>query len=195
SKNTPGLLWAEDFLHAEPQNITIPPGGKHKVHLTLRNDLPVPGEYRSHIWITAEKAHKPAPTSGTNISTATGVSMPVFIRSGDVTAKISIDRISVHATADKEMEARFMLNRVGNQSIYGDIELVCTGGSKDTTLQTLYGIAVYTEISQRHMRVPIQLPDESDCPRIQVNFRTAIKQEGQTGAILATAETNMNWQK
>src|SRR5690606_23596221 len=112
------------------------PGGTQQVRILLRRPADLaPGEYRSHLWIITETKPEGFSADGADasrsfkLSIQPSLTMPVFVRHGnlDVSAQISDVRYSAVPGGGS---VSFVLNRTGNRSLYGDINIICTGGGE-----------------------------------------------------------------
>ena len=183
---------ADDMIVYAPRRVVLPPGGSQQVRLMLRKpkDL-AEGEYRSHFWIEPEaesvkfdpSQFKGDPTKGpaVQIKMLTGITLPVIVRVGDLTATAGIQGGAVKRKGT-DGEATFVLTREGNRSIYGDMEFTC--GS--TVVTQIRGIAVYTEVTKRNLSFDLKnLP--ADCTSVNVTYRAAEDDAQFKGGTMAQA--------
>jgi hypothetical protein len=129
-----------------------------KVQLVNAQKL-VEGEYRSHIYFRAVPSTKPlgdvAPQQDTTKFSATltpvfGITIPVIIRVGESTGKVSLSDLSITAVSDTLSKLKMNFNRTGNTSVYGDIFVNYTSPQgKVTQVSMVKGFAVYTPNSLR----------------------------------------------
>lgn len=179
--NDPGadLKLADEMVRYAPRRIVLAPGASQQVRLMLRRpkDL-ADGEYRSHFWIEPEaEAVKftPSPEAeagkgpAVQIKMLTGMTLPVFVRSGNLTASASITDVKV-VPAGENLKVSFTLHREGTRSIYGDLRFFC-GGVTEKPHKEIRGIAVYTEVTKRLLTFQIPAKQENGAPCSQVSIQ------------------------
>jgi hypothetical protein len=183
---------ADDMVVYAPRRVVLPPGGSQQVRLMLRKPKGLAdGEYRSHFWIEPEEEavkfdpskFKGDPTKGpaVQIKMLTGITLPVIVRVGDLSAKAGIHTGAVKRKGS-DGKATFVLTREGNRSLYGDMEFTC--GS--TVVGQVRGIAVYTEVTKRNLDFDLKnLP--ADCTTVNVTYRAAQDDAQFTGGVMAEA--------
>jgi hypothetical protein len=160
SKPDSGQNFADPFLRVFPRTVSLAPNESQviKVQLT-RTDKLTSGEYRSHLYFRSVpkqtalgEEEKPKDTSDVSakLIPVFGITIPIIIRSGDVSAKVSLSNISLDLVSDTVPKLRMTFNRSGNMSVYGDIKIVYVpvqGKSVDVCL--IKGFAVYTPATVR----------------------------------------------
>ena len=125
----------------------------------------LPGEYRSHLYFRAEKNYKPlglknSPKDTTLLSVQLipvyGMSIPVIIHSGVVNVSSALSDLQLVNQPDNMQSLKFTINRTGNISVYGDIEIqfIPTQG-KPFEVGAVKGVGVYTNISKRNIFVKL----------------------------------------
>jgi len=150
----PGQKFADRFLRFFPRMVTLGPNEAQviKVQLTKTNELQQ-GEYRSHIYFRAvpderplgEEAIKDSTTIAIKLTPIFGITIPVIIRVGASDVKVAISDLSVSLPADSLPRMKFTLNRTGNMSVYGDINVdYITPDGKVIPAGSIKGLAVYT---------------------------------------------------
>ena len=179
----PDLKEAKDMIRYAPRRVTIPPGGSQQIRLMLRRPRDLPdGEYRSHIWIVpeadvAEFNPNPEPVpdgkSAVQLAMLTGISLPVFVRNGKLTATGKLADPVITRDGDK-LKLEMVIEREGDRSLYGDMDFVCNGGGAEKVLTQIRGIAVYTEVSKRKVHFDLPYPEggAAACPNIKVLYRS-----------------------
>ncbi|MDZ3832014.1 MAG: molecular chaperone [Sphingopyxis sp.] len=155
---------ALDMIVFSPRRVTLPPNQPQVIRVGVR----VPeglaaGEYRAHMLFRAVPDAAPVTepkgaSGGVSIAITPiyGITIPVIVRVGDLSAVASIGEAWVEETADGAAFT-FDLRREGGRSVYGDIEVTRPGLA--APLLTARGIAVYPEINERtvSLRVPPEL--------------------------------------
>lgn len=188
------IHWADDMIKYAPRRVTVPAGGSQQVRLLLRRprDLP-PGEYRSHLWIIteveAQKFDAEPGKKAVHLTMQPAMTLPVFVRNGDLTATAKITDARLVAGSDGTTVS-FVLHRDGTRSLYGDLNVVCTGGAQEFVASQIRGIAVYTEVAKRTFEYDVPVPPEhaSDCRAVRIEY-VADKEDTQYGGQLMASAT------
>ena len=189
-----GLKPADEMIRFSPRRVVLPPGASQQIRLMLRRpkDL-AEGEYRSHFWIQPEaeavkftpnpdKKNEKGPT--VQIKMLTGMTVPVFVRNGDLTAAVSFSDVSM-APEGNGVKVKFTLNREGARSVYGDLKAYCVGGG-DTPLVESKGIAIYTEITRRRMELAVPFPEgTAACNQVTIKYVAEDEDSQYKGGIMA----------
>jgi hypothetical protein len=85
-----------------------------------------------------------------------GISIPVIIRVGENTTKVEFSNLSLDRPKDLAPVLNMTINRTGNMSVYGDINVdFISPEGKVTRVATVNGLAVYTPTLKRqhHMEL------------------------------------------
>lgn len=159
----PGQQFADRFIRFFPRSVTLGPNEAQvvKVQVVRTNELQA-GEYRSHFYFRAvpkalplgeEKIAHDSTAIAVKLTPIFGITIPVIIRKGESTAKVTISDVSFALVNDTVPRISFKFNRTGNMSVYGDINVdhVSTGG-RVTRVGTANGVAVYTPNSSRRFQ-------------------------------------------
>ena len=196
----------EDMVRFAPRRFTLAPKSSQQVRMILRTPSGLAdGEYRSHFWVRPEedveelrlKAERRAAkegkkSGGVSLTMLAGVTMPVIVRKGGLSATASVTNLRATETGGY-VDIGFSLIREGNRSVYGDINYVCNEGVGAYTLRTTRGIAVYTELNQRNFNLRIEkAPGQPRCSSLTVTFTQTDGFKGDTEAVLASAKTQVN---
>jgi P pilus assembly chaperone PapD len=146
---------ALEMITYAPRRVTLAPNQPQMIRVGVRPPADLPdGEYRVHMLFRAIPAPKPAtadeavPPEGFSIrlTPVYGVTIPVFVRAGQLSADARIDGARL-LTQDGRQAIAIDLSRTGNRSVYGDIQ-VLKPGSKDPAV-VARGVAIYSEIGRR----------------------------------------------
>nr|HMT30454.1 molecular chaperone [Bacteroidia bacterium] len=135
-----------------------------KVQLSKTDQLK-PGEYRSHVYFRAERDDKPlgeieAKVDSGSISVSLipifGITIPVIVRIGELSASVTISDVNVHKT-DTAYAVGMMLHRTGSKSVYGNIkvEYISVDG-KSIEVGRANGVSVYTPNTKRFFEIKLQ---------------------------------------
>jgi P pilus assembly chaperone PapD len=151
----PGQLFADKNIRFFPRSVTLGPNEAQsiKVQIIRANEL-APGEYRSHFYFRATPKAKPLGEKEEQRDTTTisvqlipvfGITIPVIIRVGESTSKVTISDLGFNMVNDTIPNFRLVFNRSGNMSVYGDLAVdhISTQG-KITRVGVANGVAVYT---------------------------------------------------
>ncbi|MBL0339998.1 MAG: molecular chaperone [Bacteroidetes bacterium] len=161
-----GQLFASPYLRFFPRSVVLGPNESQllKVQLSKTEQLK-PGEYRSHVYFRAERDDKPlgeieARVDSGSISVSLipifGITIPVIVRIGELSASVSISDVKIHKT-DTAYAVGMMLHRAGNKSVYGNIkaEYISIDG-KATEIGRANGVSVYTPNTKRYFEIKLQ---------------------------------------
>ncbi|MCX6249151.1 MAG: molecular chaperone [Bacteroidetes bacterium] len=166
-----GQYFADPYLRYFPRMVSLAPNEAQVVKLQVsRASQMHPGEYRSHLYFRAipdetplgdKKSDKEVKKDTTGISIQLkvmfGITIPVIIRVGDLSASVTLSDLSITSTNDTVPQLMMVFNRTGNKSVYGDIEVKYTG-LDDKTIQVAIakGVAVYTPNLRRQFHVNLR---------------------------------------
>lgn len=157
-------LFADDLIRFSPRRVTVEAGAFQKVRVMVRKPKDLKeGEYRTHL------VFQSLPKQNTNSLDESGdlsvsvdpiveVSIPVIVRHGKLTTKLSIQSPSLGEDA-----IAFTLGREGSRSTYGDVEVfINNGAQKGERVGYVRGLSVYYPNNKRIVEVPLQLPTSYD---------------------------------
>lgn len=156
-----GELFASDIIKYSPRKIVLAPKETQKIRLMSRLKADSPdGEYRSHLLIQQEpEAMKPPSakedggvSGGVDIQVRAvfGVSIPVILRKGDLTATDSLNDLKIVKNGDNTF-LQLAVNRTGTKSILGTLKIY----SGEQMVGILKGVAVYLSTPRRIVQVQI----------------------------------------
>lgn len=150
---------ARDMVLFAPRRVTLPPNQPQAIRLSARAPDGLPdGEYRIHLLFRAIPAPQPvaAPQKVDGVAFQLrpiyGVTIPVIVRLGNLEAKAALSNIR-KVTDGGKPAISLDISRSGNRSTFGEIRVYKAGVAEP--IATVAGIAVYTEIGQRSVIVPI----------------------------------------
>ena len=158
--------FADKYLRVFPRRVTLAPNEAQtvKVQLTKTNEL-TPGEYRSHLYFRAVPNEKPLgekePFKDSSISVRLvpifGISLPIIIRQGESTTKLSFSNASFQMESDSSPLLKITFNRSGNMSLYGDVTVnYISLSGKVTKVGNIKGLAVYTPNTIRNFNLLLE---------------------------------------
>ncbi len=159
-KATDQEKYALDAIRYAPRRVTLPPNQPQSIRIGLQpNDGLPDGEYRAHMLFRAIPKAAPvdsagAPTEGLKIQIIPiyGISIPVIVRKGNVTATAALANVRI-GKDNEGPTLEFDMNRSGNRSLFGEIHVTKPGVSEP--LHVSKGIAIYPEINQRVVSIPL----------------------------------------
>jgi hypothetical protein len=194
---------ADDLIRYSPRQVMLEPNVSQTIRLQLRKpESLADGEYRSHLLFRAvppegaipgnvvESEDKKATGYSIRLTPIYGVSIPVIVRQGQTSVKASLTELSVQP-AEKAGDPPILqvkIRREGNQSVYGNLQVTFVSSSgREQVVGTLNGLAVYTPIPDRIVRIALQPPPgvTLEHGRLRVSYARA----EQKGDLLAEAET------
>lgn len=150
---------AEDMILYAPRKVVLPPDQPQAIRLSARAPQGLPdGEYRVHMLFRAIPAPRPvvAPPKVEGVAFQLrpiyGVTIPVIVRLGNLEATAALSNVRKVVDNGKPAVA-LDISRTGNRSTFGEIRVLKAGIDKPLAMAA--GIAVYTEIGQRSVTLPI----------------------------------------
>lgn len=159
--------YASDVVLFAPRRVDLPPHSSQRVLLQVNRVGLRPGEYRSHLLfrevpnrgsVVGESDRK----RGVSISLTplTGVSIPVIVRRGETSARVRITKLRLAREGDTP-SLTMEINRSGNQSVRGDIEVIHISSCGKMQRVVLFrGISVYTPLNTRSVKVGLPAGSE-----------------------------------
>lgn len=177
---------ALSLIRYNPRKVVLAPNQPQSIKIGL---IPAPdladGEYRVHMLFRAIPTAKPVVAdpkaqSGIAISLTPiyGITIPVIVRKGSLTATAALaaPKLIRDETGDY---LSIRLSRTGGRSVYGRVRVTRTG--VDKPLVDARGIAVYTEVGEREVRLPI---DPSVAAQLKGSVKIQYLEESDTGGSL-----------
>lgn len=157
-----------DMILFSPRQVTIPPGGRQRIRMSLRRPPEMPdGEYRAHL-----RFQKLAPDTspsqdsnqppGLNLSLMVnlGFSIPVVVRQGPYNAGVTISDVRfIPAYQDEKRQPKLelQLNRTGYNSTTGRIQVYWTPPQgNEVRIGQMNNVTIYPEINKRFVRVTLK---------------------------------------
>ena len=162
----PGQNFADKYLRFFPRSVTLAPNEAQVVKMQLiRTDQLQPGEYRSHVYFRAvpkqtalgtEEKVKDSTAIGVKLIPIFGITIPVIIRSGESTMKVTLSDLKLEALNDTTTRMMMSFNRSGNMSVYGDILIEhISSSSVKTQVGIVKGVAVYAPNAVRKFTIEL----------------------------------------
>lgn len=151
---------AEAMVLYAPRKVTLPPNQPQSIRISARApDGIADGEYRVHMLFRAvpppRPVTEPRQVQGVsfNLRPIYGVTIPVIVRLGNLEAKAGIANVRKVSGDDGKPAIALDLNRTGARSTFGEVRVLKAGVTQPIAI--VRGIAVYTELNQRSVMVPI----------------------------------------
>lgn len=150
---------AEEMVLFAPRKIVLPPDQPQAIRLSARAPQGLPdGEYRVHMLFRAVPAPQPVTEQkkvdgiAFQLRPIYGVTIPVIVRLGNLEAKAGLSNIR-KVTDGGKPAISLDISRSGSRSTFGEIRVLKAGVEKPIAMAA--GVAVYTEIGQRSVTIPI----------------------------------------
>ncbi len=153
---------AQSMIRFAPRKIQLLPNQPQQIRVSLRKpENLADGEYRVHMLFRAvpEESLEPiVPPKeepegiAIQLRPIYGISIPVIIRQGNLQATPGLGKIQKTSVEEQSVLA-VDITRQGNKSVYGALKVWQSGMKKPVAL--LRGVAVYPEVTQRTIMVPI----------------------------------------
>lgn len=185
-----------DMLVYSPRRVTLPPNQPQTIRIGVRPPEGLAdGEYRAHMLFravpdaTAVVAPADTPVEGVSISLTPiyGVTIPVIVRQGTVTATAAISNPRLLHEGD-EHALLFDLSRQGNASVYGEVVVMRQGVAEPVMVAR--GVAIYPERDRRVVGLPLTA-EQAAALRGPVTIRY-IEDRSRGGATLAEVSAVLN---
>ena len=150
---------AEAMILYAPRKVTLPPHQPQSIRINARAPQGLAdGEYRVHLLCRAipeaRPVTAPVPTQGVSfrLTPVYGVTIPVIVRLGNLSATAAIANVAKRIDGGKPVIG-LDLSRIGDRSTFGEVRVMKAGLAEPIAVAG--GIALYTEITQRRVNVPI----------------------------------------
>ncbi len=155
---------AADMLVYAPRRVTLAPREPQAIRIAARPPQGLPdGEYRVHMLFRAIPSANPvAPAAADGdlakglrfqLTPVYGVTIPVIVRLGNLEAKAGIANVRLDQGPNGS-SVSLDLSRSGARSTFGEVRVLKAGAKDPIAVQK--AVAVYTEVSSRHVSVPIR---------------------------------------
>ena len=186
-----GEYFASDVLRYSPRQVILEPKSTQKIRIMSRLKANASeGEYRSHLLVQEipkpEKAQKAGEQAdrklGINVQAVFGVTIPVILRKGDLSAEISLSAPKIEKIGE-DTYLTIAINRSGTKSVLGTLNAF-TDSQK---IGILKNIAVYLSTPRRVISVKL---DPKHAKKISgKNIRVTFGAEEENEDAPATALT------
>lgn len=177
----PGQYFADPYLRYFPRRVTLAPNESQVVRMQLRRSPDMAdGEYRSHMYFRAVPDERPlgediledTTAIGIRLVPIFGITIPVIIRHGEVNVAVDIGQVELIEDSEQRPQLRFMINRNGNISVYGDISVEHEApGVSPVVIGQVRGLAVYSPNASRSFTLPLVPPEGRDLTKGKLTIR------------------------
>ncbi len=194
-----GEHFADSMLRFSPRQVVLKPGEGQTVRVMATKPAGLAeGEYRSHLLFRALPPENAGETLEQNnvaeggisvkLIPVYGVSIPVVVRQGKLHAGAQLSGLALHSDKPEASYVSVVLERSGNASLYGDVDVVYTapgGKGGERVLGELHGVSVLAPYPHRHVRLDITLPEGVRLEHggtLRVRFRNSPEETQPTNA-------------
>lgn len=150
---------AQEMILFAPRKVTLPPNQPQAIRLSARAPEGLAdGEYRVHMLFRAIPEPLPAVEQkkiegvAFQLRPIYGVTIPVIVRLGNLEAKAALSNVR-KITDNGKTAIALDISRTGSRSTFGEVRVLKAGVPEPIAMVS--GIAVYTEVGQRSVTVPI----------------------------------------
>ncbi len=168
-----GQMFAEPYLRYFPHSVVLAPKESQTIRMQVRRPTGMKtGEYRSHMYFRAVPQEKPLGEAAVQVDTTMigirltpifGITIPVIIREGNLSANITLSDISLKKEPDSSPYVSLTFNRQGNRSIYGDLTVnYVPPQGQEVEVGIVRGIAVYTPNTMRRFTLQLNQAEGID---------------------------------
>lgn len=158
----------EKMIRFSPRRTYLNPAEAQTIRIMARRAAGVAdGEYRVHLSLVpvplppsggAPKVKKVENKTTFDINMLIGVTLPIFIRYGDLTADVTPLRLQLQEGASPFVNLD--LGRTGNRTVTTDVDLflVSPDGGGEEKVGAVAGAAVYYPAALRTVKIPLSVP-------------------------------------
>ena len=152
---------AEEMILYAPRRVTLAPHQPQSVRVSARAPQGLPdGEYRVHLLFRAIPPARPVAATPTEpvkglrfaLTPVYGVTIPVIVRFGNLSAKAGIANVHLD-TKDGKPAVALDLSRSGDRSTFGEVRVLKPGVKDPIAIQK--AVAVYKEVASRRVTIPV----------------------------------------
>ena len=159
---TPEEKLASEMIVYAPRRVTLAPNQPQSVRIAARAPQGIAdGEYRIHLLFRAIPPARPVvapqdqpPATGLRFALTPiyGVTIPVIVRLGNLSAKAGIANVHLASHEGKPAVA-LDLSRSGDRSTFGEVRVLKPGVKEPIAIQK--AVAIYKEIATRRVTIPL----------------------------------------
>ena len=193
---------AEPYLRFYPRTVTLEPGESQTIKLQCRRTSDMKdGEYRSHMYFRSEESYEPlgkskpdtVKTISVKLTPIYGISIPVIIRSGEVSVNATLSDIEIQNNQDAAPVLNLTINRAGNMSVIGDLSVeYITEKGVVTEIGKLKNVAVYPDINKRFVTINLVQTTGLNFKNGKLRITYSSLFEAKKHEVFAKAEIDLN---
>jgi len=165
---------ATNLVRFSPKKFQIKGGSNQTVRFSLRRKANTPvSEYHSYLSINCGKSIDDSNNNNNgriSLSPRLVHNIPVIARTGELTAALNFSDIHI----DEGGKLVFKLNRSGNRSVYGVIEII--NKTNGNVINYLQGVSLYAQSDYRAF--DFSLPEGTDINSLRIRFKEDSKYGG-----------------
>ncbi len=182
-----GEGFASSMVRYAPREVVLPPNRPQTVRLLLQMPADLPdGEYRSHILFqqvpmavaSEDAATQVAPGISVTIRAVFGITIPLIVRKGALTASASVSDLHIVRVADGQPSLALRLNRSGTRSLRGDVTVLVDGDQAGL----LKNVNVFLSTPYRELTIPLTFSGDLKGHKISVRFAEDDEMPGAASA-------------
>lgn len=161
----------KQYLRVFPRNVIVVPGNSQEVQIQLKTPESLPyGEYRSFITffpLDENNDSRDSINQGTQIAVKYQIaaSIPIIYRKNAVVGQATIDSVGLTSVNDSIKLLNFCIQRDGNRSIYGKLNVIgYIKGIPFPLFTSKSNVVMYCEIPSLAVSVPVNLKSVDRAP-------------------------------
>lgn len=166
-------------IRVYPKTIKLAPRECQEVQVQVRGgDKLDDGEYRSYLQFVPQTINDTNSESGgddedfkMNIVFRVSPALPLIFRKNTELKSVTIDSVSIVRRDDFSYYLKFIINKNGNQSIYGNIMVEHILPDSTDIVGEVKGQAVYAEMNKRNIKVAIINDQLNEVKGSEVSFK------------------------
>lgn len=185
---------AIEAIRFAPKRVTLQPEQPQSIRIGLQDPVsgPLPdGEYRGHLLFRAipktqdaTTSNQPATGVSIQLTPIYGVTIPVIVRKGKLSATAALANVKMAETVDGPA-LEFNMSRKGNKSVFGEVFVTQPGNPQP--LVVVKGIAVYPELESRLVSIAVDADTAAKLRGpVKISYREAPEAGGGTIAEIQT---------
>ena len=192
-----GQYFADPHLRIFPRTVTLEPKESQLIKIQLRKaKLINEGEYRSHIYIRSIPNKAPLSNDRNELNEDSsevvvrlvpiyGITLPVLIRVGKSLTDVNLSNLSFEMINDTIPTLNMTINRTGNISVYGDINVDHISSNGDITkVGNIQGVAVYTPNELRKCVYQLNKIDNLDYHKGKLQITYSSRREDKDSKLI-----------
>ncbi|GKT12385.1 MAG: fimbrial chaperone protein [Thiomicrorhabdus sp.] len=159
----PSLFFADDMIRFSPRQVTLKPGARQQIRLSLRKPENLEsGDYRSHLAFTQlpnpDMLESRPENQGIKLYMLTSFSIPVLVRQGQLSINSKIMSARINKTKHDTWQVEVDVSREGNFSTFGKLIVFWrpNASSSYQELNFLDNSTLYRETKRRTINIALK---------------------------------------